>query len=229
MATKKLQILDYTIKQAENANTLGGKSAEEFALVSDVEELQSQLEDADAANKAYVDDKVSKIELAKIVTELPEVGESNKTYFVTKEESEDNNIYDEYMWINDAWEYIGTKQIEIDLTDYVKKNDYAARNTRGIVWFDAYSYMQFNDAATGLRLVPASNALIKDKPYGSHYAPITCGNYEYAVKTAMTNSSEWTDEEIAAAQNKLGLGDIDAALDELHTYAQLLVSGGATE
>ena len=24
-------------------------------------------------------------------------------------------------------------------------------------------------------------------------------------------------------------GDIDAALDELHTYAQLLVSGGATE
>lgn len=46
MATKKLQILDSIIKQAENANTLDGKSADEFALAADVNVLQSLVGDS---------------------------------------------------------------------------------------------------------------------------------------------------------------------------------------
>lgn len=45
MSTKKLQILNSVIKQAENADTLDGKHADEFALASDVEVLQSQVND----------------------------------------------------------------------------------------------------------------------------------------------------------------------------------------
>ena len=45
MATKKLQILDSIIKQAENADTLDGKHADEFALASEVEALQSKVGD----------------------------------------------------------------------------------------------------------------------------------------------------------------------------------------
>lgn len=45
MATKKLQILNSIIKQAENANTLGGKHADEFASASDVEMLKTQVGD----------------------------------------------------------------------------------------------------------------------------------------------------------------------------------------
>ena len=45
MATKKLQILDSLIKQAENADTLDGKHADEFAAASDVETLKSQVGD----------------------------------------------------------------------------------------------------------------------------------------------------------------------------------------
>ena len=45
MATKKLQILDSLIKQAENADTLDGKHANEFALASEVEVLQEKVGD----------------------------------------------------------------------------------------------------------------------------------------------------------------------------------------
>lgn len=38
MATKKIQILDSVIKQAENADKLDGKHAEDFALASDIEQ-----------------------------------------------------------------------------------------------------------------------------------------------------------------------------------------------
>ena len=40
MATKKIQILDSIIKQAENADTLDGKHAEDFALSSEMQVLQ---------------------------------------------------------------------------------------------------------------------------------------------------------------------------------------------
>lgn len=45
MATKKIQILDSLIKQAENADTLDGKHADEFALASEVEVLQEKVGD----------------------------------------------------------------------------------------------------------------------------------------------------------------------------------------
>lgn len=51
MPTKKLQIVDSLIKQAENANTLGGKSAEEFALASEVTALQTQVGDSSVAEQ----------------------------------------------------------------------------------------------------------------------------------------------------------------------------------
>lgn len=43
MATKKLQILNSLIKQAENADMLDGKHANEFTLVTDFEELQKKV------------------------------------------------------------------------------------------------------------------------------------------------------------------------------------------
>ena len=45
-------------------------------------------------------------------------------YFVAKESSE-NDIYDEFMYINNAWEHIGST--EVDLSNYVTKTDNAYR------------------------------------------------------------------------------------------------------
>ena len=51
MSTKKLQIIDYSVKQAENADTLDGKHAVEFASASDVSDLQSKVGDTSVAEQ----------------------------------------------------------------------------------------------------------------------------------------------------------------------------------
>lgn len=76
----------------------------------------------DYATKDYVEQEIATFDFIKIVTELPETGLVNRTYFVPKTNTETNDLYDEYMWVDDKWELVGTKQIEVDLTDYVKKS-----------------------------------------------------------------------------------------------------------
>lgn len=51
-----------------------------------------------------------------IVEELPEVGDPTVLYLLAKEDPEEGDYYDEYLWIDEAWELIGTTQI--DLSDY---------------------------------------------------------------------------------------------------------------
>lgn len=45
MSTKKLQVLDYKIKQAENADTIDGKHALDFATATDMDAAQSSISD----------------------------------------------------------------------------------------------------------------------------------------------------------------------------------------
>lgn len=47
-----------------------------------------------------------------VVQERPAVGEPNIIYFVPHE-GDDNDIYDEFMYINGSWELIGTTQVDI--------------------------------------------------------------------------------------------------------------------
>lgn len=62
--------------------------------------------------------KGAKIE---VVTELPETGEANVIYLVPKQDEDENNVFDEYIWINDDWELIGTT--DIDLSNYYTKSE----------------------------------------------------------------------------------------------------------
>jgi hypothetical protein len=58
------------------------------------------------------------IELFMIVTALPAIGEEHKIYLVSKTGST-GDTFDEYAWINNAWELLGT--LNIDLSDYYTK------------------------------------------------------------------------------------------------------------
>ena len=49
-----------------------------------------------------------------VVQQLPEVGVSNKIYLLANESGKANNIYDEYIWINSTWEFIGNKCVELE-------------------------------------------------------------------------------------------------------------------
>lgn len=53
-----------------------------------------------------------------VVDALPDVGVKKTIYFVPATTTKDKNIYDEYLYINNAWELIGSTQV--DLSNYLK-------------------------------------------------------------------------------------------------------------
>lgn len=56
----------------------------------------------------------------KVVDVLPDTGESNLIYLVKKEGSDDD-VHDEYIWVEEKWEKIGSTSV--DLTNYYTKTD----------------------------------------------------------------------------------------------------------
>lgn len=65
---------------------------------------------------------------AEIVTELPAVGQTNILYLVAKSSAASSDGYDEYLYINGAWERVGST--DIDLSGYVQASEmHAITNT----------------------------------------------------------------------------------------------------
>lgn len=65
---------------------------------------------------------------AEIVSVLPSTGETNILYLVAKSTAASGNGYDEYLYINGAWELIGST--DIDLSGYVQASEmHAITNT----------------------------------------------------------------------------------------------------
>lgn len=94
----------------------------------------------DAATKNYVDTSItSAIESIvgvkfSIVAALPDTGENGTIYLVKHDDESDiQNIYDEYIWLetDSKFEKIGTT--EVDLTGYVKSTDVATESTNGVM------------------------------------------------------------------------------------------------
>lgn len=62
-----------------------------------------------------------------VVQTLPAQGIVNKIYLVANESSRANDVYDEYIWLTgQGWEFLGNKQITVDLTNYVTLETYNA-------------------------------------------------------------------------------------------------------
>lgn len=74
--------------------------------------------------KVWVTDRLKNLTgfSAKAVDALPETGEDNIIYLVKNDEStETQNVYDEYLWINGAFEKLKSTD-KIDLSDYYTKS-----------------------------------------------------------------------------------------------------------
>lgn len=61
--------------------------------------------------------------IVKIVAILPIIGESNALYLVPKADGQSSDIYDEYIWTGSGWEWITTKQLEVDLSNVALKSE----------------------------------------------------------------------------------------------------------
>lgn len=85
-------------------------------------------------NKSYVDTTVSTAMSSaikrEIINTLPTQDIKTDTiYMVPKSTAGTNDVYDEYMYINSAWELIGTTQV--DLSNYLAKNNTSAFTPSG--------------------------------------------------------------------------------------------------
>lgn len=79
----------------------------------------------------------------KIVEQLPTTGKALTIYFIHNQDKEAPNYYDEWMWIQNAWEIIGTTQV--NLTDYVKNTDYATNSKGGVIKIDGTYDLELTD------------------------------------------------------------------------------------
>ncbi len=58
-----------------------------------------------------------------VVTELPTTDiKTNKIYLV-KDSTTEGDLYQEYLYVDNKWEKVGTHKQEVDLTDYAKKSE----------------------------------------------------------------------------------------------------------
>ena len=62
-----------------------------------------------------------------IVRELPTTDiKTNKIYLVPNQDGQGNNVYIEYLYVDNVWEKLGGFKTEVDLSDFVNKDEFAA-------------------------------------------------------------------------------------------------------
>lgn len=90
-------------------------------ITNAVDNLTNYYLKGETYTKTEVNDLIGQIKTISIqvVDTLPSTGESNIIYLVPKEGSKDD-VYNEYIWVNNAWELIGSTQI--DLTGYATED-----------------------------------------------------------------------------------------------------------
>lgn len=115
-----------------------------------------------------------------IVNELPSENiDEAAIYMKSIEEPDTQNTYQEYIYVNGVWELLGTAQVQVDLTDYVKNTDYATQAKAGVIEIGPVTTgLQF-DPSGYLKISRASEIDIDKKSNG--YNPIVPSNLDYAV------------------------------------------------
>ena len=162
----------------------------------------------------------------KVVNELPETDTENAIYLLPVTEGAEDNLFDEYIWVNGKWEKIGSAAVAVDMSGYVKNTDLVKPYEKaGLVNVNPSAYGIGAYPSNGyLYINPAPNADIDAKTNAC--LPIVPSNLDYAVMVALTtNSIALTDEEKAAAQEWLGIGNIEAALDGIIAIQNELIGG----
>lgn len=86
-----------------------------------------------------------------VVTELPtENIDESAIYMKPKENSEVPNLYDEFIYVNGEWENIGSASVEVDLSEYAKKEELDGKISKVTLNIgNGYGYFDKNGNLTG--------------------------------------------------------------------------------
>lgn len=118
-----MAIADSKISQMTKATTLAG--GELIPIVQNGANVSTTvtLIRKDLATQGWVQDQINETHKVIVVPTLPETGIVNRIYLVPNDATRPNDIYDEYMWLGptDKWEFLGNKQVTINLTPYYTK------------------------------------------------------------------------------------------------------------
>ena len=92
-------------------------------ITNTVNNLANYYLKSETYTRAEVEQLIAAIKQGKfeIVAELPASGDANVIYLVPKSTAQTSNSYDEYVYINNAWEKIG--DTDIDLSGYVTDDE----------------------------------------------------------------------------------------------------------
>lgn len=99
-----------------------------------------------------------------VVTELPTENISNTTVYLVKHAHGDKDIYDEWIYVNNAWEKIGNT--DVDLTSYLKSADaaetYLTKTDAGTTYA---TKTEVTEVTTNLTDNYVTNTALEDKGY----------------------------------------------------------------
>ena len=204
------------LKQDKTDGSLNTNSKQ---IVGAINELLSSL--SNFYTKAQVDSLIGAVSALniEIVQALPTTDIDNHTiYFVPKNPAQTDNIYDEYMYINNAWELIGTTQV--DLSNFYTKSEVdtllaAKQNT---LTFDSTPTANSNNPVTsgGIKTALDGKASNSHASSSTTYGVGTTANYGHVkVINGLTQSAYADGEALAAYQGKVLKGLIDGKQDTL--------------
>lgn len=171
-----------------------------------------------------------------VVQTLPTEDISTHTIYLVPKTGETNDVYDEYVYINNAWEMVGNTQI--DLSNYVQKTDYATSSVGGVVKVNQGGNYGLGVFDGELRTMQASDILIK---YGTdtwkHISPAkqhTATFYGLAKAAGDTTQSQsdnvvgtYTTEAKAAIRSMIGAAaSADVTVQDVQVDGTSIVNNG---
>lgn len=121
--TNLLKQITEEIKNRQDEDTkiweaIGEISADISNVKNDLSDEINSRTEYDSELESLIDkleDDLSNIELYNIVDSLPESGSTNILYLVPSNSTKENSVFDEYLWVNDKWELIGSISTELDI------------------------------------------------------------------------------------------------------------------
>lgn len=112
---KGLSTNDLTNELLTKINNAGDSS-----FSGNYDDLTGKPDLTDMATKTYVMQQLANINKKQIVTSINEMTDPNTIYLLANSGT-GNNVYDEYILVNETVEKVGTT--EVDLTGYIKESD----------------------------------------------------------------------------------------------------------
>ena len=178
----------------------------EFITIS-VDNLVNYYRKSETYNQEQVNSLIGSITTInfKIVDSLPGTGENNLIYLVPSSKQEENNVKDEYIWVDGSWELIGSTKI--DLSNYYTRDEvnstFALKTelawdtiTGKPVWIGSskptYTWSEINEKPTTLAGYGITDAYIQNGTIvlgSNNITPLTSSNYTSTLDTRYVKKS----------------------------------------